>query len=268
MNSKKYVNGVRIKTAEEIDGIRRASRLSAKILHDLGKMVKPGVATSEIDECCYEMTVAAGAIPAPLNYNGFPKSVCVSVNEVVCHGIPGDYILQDGDLVNIDVTSILDGFYGDTNHTFACGEISEDDRKLMQAAWDGLYKGIEQVHPGNRLSNIGFKIQKLVEKRGFSVVRDYTGHGIGLEFHEAPTVLHFGKANKGIKLLPGMVFTIEPMVNAGTWQVTLDKKDGWTVYTRDKKRSAQYEHTLVVTQDGCEILTNLEELWGKAPMDQ
>lgn len=261
----RVVEGVYIKNEEQIEGIRNCSKLASKILMEMGKMVKPGISTESIDEACYEMTLDHGAIPAPLNYRGFPKSCCISVNEVVCHGIPSDYILQDGDLVNIDVTPILDGYYGDTNYTFYCGKVSEDDKKLVEVTNEAIYKGIEQVAPGVHLSNIGFKIQKFVERKGFSVVRDYTGHGVGLEFHEPPTVLHYGRPNRGIKLRPGMVFTIEPMVNAGDYPVYLDKKDGWTVFTSDGKRSAQFEHTILVTSQGFEILTHREELWGALP---
>jgi len=262
----RIVEGVYIKTKEQIEGITRSARLASKILHEMGKLVKPGVSTDSIDEACYEMTLEHGAIPAPLNYKGFPKSCCISVNDVVCHGIPGEYILQDGDLVNIDVTPILDGYFGDTNYTFYCGTVSEADKKLTEVTLSAIYKGIEQVSPGARLSNIGFKIQKFVERKGYSVVRDYTGHGVGLEFHEPPTVLHYGRPNRGIKLQPGMIFTIEPMVNAGDYPVYLDKSDGWTVFTRDGKRSAQFEHTIVVTDSGFEILTYREELWGPLPV--
>ncbi len=262
----RIVEGVYIKTKEQIEGIARCARLASKILHEMGKLVKPGISTDSIDEACYEMTLEYGAIPAPLNYKGFPKSCCISVNDVVCHGIPGDYVLQDGDLVNIDVTPILDGYFGDTNYTFYCGEVSEADKKLVEVTHRAIYKGIEQVAPGARLSNIGFKIQKFVERKGYSVVRDYTGHGVGLEFHEPPTVLHYGRPNRGVKLQPGMVFTIEPMVNAGDYPVYLDKSDGWTVFTRDGKRSAQFEHTILVTDSGFEVLTHREELWGPQPI--
>jgi len=261
----RIVQGIYIKSKEQIEGIRTCSQLAARILESLGEMVKPGVRTDEIDDLCHELTLEAGATPAPLGYRGFPRSVCVSVNEVVCHGVPGDRVLKDGDIVNIDVTPILNGYYGDTNYTFYCGEVSETDQKLVETTLQAIYRGIEQVRPGNQLSNIGFKIQKLVEKRGYSVVREYTGHGVGLEFHEQPTVLHFGKPNKGIKLLPGMVFTIEPMINMGTWKTDLDKNDGWTVYTKDRKRSAQFEHTVLVTETGSEILTYRKELWGELP---
>jgi methionyl aminopeptidase len=256
--------GVIIKTPEQIDGIRRASKLAAETLNYLGQFVKPGISTEELNTLCHEYTLEHDAIPAPLDYRGFPKSVCISVNEVVCHGIPSEkQILQDGDIVNIDVTPILDGYYGDTNYTFYCGEVSESSKKLVRTAKESLYKGLEQVFPGSRLSNIGYKIQKYVEKRGFSVVRDFTGHGVGIEFHEEPTVLHYGRPNRGITLEPGMIFTVEPMVNLGVYDVIVDSKDGWTVYTADRKRSAQFEHTVLVTEDGVEILTDHPVLWSK-----
>ena len=231
-------------------------------MFELGASVKPGITTEAIDELCHEMTLDYGAIPAPLNYRGFPKSVCISVNEVVCHGVPGNYELKDGDLVNLDVTPILGGFFGDTNFTFLCGTVSQENQKLVSTAKEAIYKGIEQVKPGTHLSNIGFKIQKYVEKKGYSVVRDYTGHGVGLEFHEPPTVLHYGRPNRGLKLLPGMVFTVEPMVNQGDWRTELDESDGWTVYTLDRQNSAQFEHTVLVTEKGHEILTDHPKLWG------
>lgn len=256
-------NGVYIKTEEQIEKIRQACQLAAQTLHYLGQFVRPGVKTELIHQRCYEYTLAHGARPAPLGYRGFPKSVCVSVNEVVCHGIPGDYELREGDIVNIDVTTILDGYYGDNSFTFFCGEVSEEKRRLVQTAKAALYKGIEQVFPGNAISNIGAKIQKYVEKRGYSVVREYTGHGVGLEFHEPPQVLHYGRPNRGIRLMEGMIFTIEPMVNMGEWQTELDPLDGWTVYTKDRLPSAQFEHTVLVTGDGVEILTENADLWGE-----
>jgi methionyl aminopeptidase len=261
MNGKR-VNGVLIKSEEQIAGVRRAGKLAAELLHYMGGFVKPGISTEELDKICREYVEERGAVSATLGYKGYPKSVCISLNNVVCHGIPSpEVILADGDIVNIDVTPILDGYFGDTNFTFFCGEVSEARKRLVQTAKEALAKGMEQVKPGNYLSNIGFKIQKFVEKRGFSVVRDYTGHGVGVEFHEAPTVLHYGRPNRGIKLLPGMIFTIEPMVNAGTYEVLLDRKDGWTVYTRDGRDSAQFEHTILVTEDGCEVLTGGTPLW-------
>jgi methionyl aminopeptidase len=261
MNGKR-VNGVLIKSEEQIAGVRRSSKLAAELLYYMGGFVKPGISTEELDKICRKYVEERGAVSATLGYKGYPKSVCISLNNVVCHGIPSpDSILADGDIVNIDVTPILDGYFGDTNFTFLCGEVSEARKRLVQTAKEALAKGIEQVKPGNYLSNIGFKIQKLVEKRGFSVVRDYTGHGVGVEFHEAPTVLHYGRPNRGIKMLPGMIFTIEPMVNAGTYEVVLDRKDGWTVYTRDGRDSAQFEHTILVTEDGCEVMTGGTPLW-------
>ncbi|PCJ17181.1 MAG: type I methionyl aminopeptidase [Candidatus Cloacimonadota bacterium] len=263
--TKKTRSGIYIKSKEQIDGIRKSSQLASQTLLYLKDFVKPGVTTNYLDELCHEYTLDHGAIPAPLGYHGFPKSVCISVNDVICHGIPSDRVLKDGDIVNIDVTPILEGYFGDTNFTFLCGEVSDENKKLIQTTFDATFKGIEQVFPGNRLSNIGFKIQKFVEKKGYSVVQDYTGHGVGIEFHEAPTVLHYGRPNRGEKLMPGMIFTIEPMVNLGKYKTKLDPSDGWTVTTIDGKNSAQFEHSLLVTETGVEVLTHNEELWGKLP---
>lgn len=265
IHKKKIVNGVFIKTEEQIHGIRQAGVLVGNTLKMLGEAIRPGITSNDLNRLCHEYTLDHGAVPAPLNYKGFPKSVCVSINEVVCHGIPSDQVLKEGDLVNVDVTSILNGYYADSNHTFYCGTVSEDARRLTEVTRECLLKGIEQVFPGNHLSNIGFKIQKHAEKRNLSVVRDYTGHGVGLEFHEPPTILHYGRPNRGIKLMPGMVFTIEPMINLGTYEVVLDRKDGWTVRTRDGKLSAQFEHSCLVTETGCEILTWQAELWKDFP---
>ena len=244
-----------IKTPEQIEGIRRASKLAANILKKLGASLYIDMKTQEIDDLSMQLTKEVGAIAAPLNYHGFPKSVCVSVNEVVCHGIPGEYILKDGDIVNIDVTIIKDGYYGDTSSMFILGNISPEAKKLIEVTKKSLEKGIAQVYPGNYLSNIGYAIQKYVEKQEYSVVRDYCGHGIGLEFHEEPQVLHYGRKNRGVLLEPGMIFTIEPMVNVGGYECEVDKNDGWTVYTKDRSLSAQFEHTVLVTNKGHEILT-------------
>ncbi len=257
----KKIQGIYIKNEEQVAGIREAGKLVGETLLMLGGEVKPGITTEKLNQLCHEYTLDHGAIPAPLNYRGFPKSVCVSVNEVVCHGIPSDLVLKDGDIVNIDVTSILNGYYADSNFTFYCGNVSDEDKRLVEVTRESMFKGIQQVFKGNRLSNIGAKIQKFVEKRGYSVVRDYTGHGVGIEFHEEPTVLHYGRPNRGPELLPGMVFTIEPMVNAGTYKVFLDEEDDWTVYTLDGRRSAQFEHTCLVTENGVEIMTWNDELW-------
>ncbi len=244
-----------IKTPKQIEGIRKSSQLAAKILDKLGKSIYVGMKTQEIDDLCVKLTNAAGAQSAPLNYHGFPKSVCVSINDVICHGIPGDYILKDGDIVNIDVTTILGGYYGDTSRMFFVGEPSDESRKLVDISKKCLEKGIAQVYKDNYLSNIGYNIQKYAEKNSCSIVRDYCGHGVGIEFHEEPHVLHYGKKNRGPKLKPGMIFTIEPMVNLGGYECVVDQDDKWTVRTTDGSLSAQFEHTILVTESGCEILT-------------
>lgn len=246
---------VAIKTADEIEKMRIAGRLAAEVLEMIGPMVRPGVTTEELDRICHDYIVNdQNAIPAPLNYRGFPKSICTSVNHQVCHGIPGNKILKKGDIVNIDITVIKDGFHGDTSKMFFVGEPSVMARRLVDITHQALWKGIAAVKPGARLGDIGYQIQKFVEKQGFSVVREYCGHGIGREFHEDPQVLHYGKADTGIELEAGMCFTIEPMVNAGKRQVKL-LPDGWTVVTKDRRLSAQWEHTLLVTNNGVEVLT-------------
>ena len=235
--------------------MREAGRLAAQVLDMIEPHVVPGVTTEHLDALCHDFIVnELDAIPAPLNYHGFPKSVCTSVNHVVCHGIPGDKKLKKGDLVNIDTTIIKNGLHGDTSRMYAVGTPGVLAARLSQVAHDALYIGIDAVKPGARLGDIGAKIQEYVERQRFSVVREYCGHGIGREFHEDPQVLHYGKAGTGLRLEPGMTFTIEPMVNAGKRHVkTLP--DGWTVVTKDHSLSAQWEHTLLVTDDGVDILT-------------
>ncbi|MEM7051964.1 MAG: type I methionyl aminopeptidase [Acidobacteriota bacterium] len=246
--------GIRIKTAEEIAGIRRASRLTKKILDEVGERVVPGVTTGEIDRWIHQVTQDHKAIPAPLGYKGFPKSSCISINEVVCHGIPGSRELVEGDIVNIDVTSIVEGFYGDSSRMYAVGEISDDARRLVDTAKECLDRGIAQIRPGAHIGDIGAAIQELAEGRGYSVVQAFGGHGTGLSFHEDPFVPHYGRRGQGVELAAGMVFTVEPMINAGTWKVkVLD--DGWTAVTLDGSLSAQWEHTLVVTDSGVDLLT-------------
>ena len=244
-----------IKTAEEIEKMRIAGRLAAEVLEMIGPFVRPGITTGELDLICHEHIVnRQQAIPAPLNYRGFPRSICTSVNHQVCHGIPGSKTLKKGDIVNLDVTVIKDGFHGDTSKMFCVGEPSVLARRLTEVTHQALWKGIGQVRPGARLGDIGHAIQSFVEARGFSVVREYCGHGIGREFHEEPQVLHYGTPGSGIEIQRGMCFTIEPMVNAGKRQVKL-LPDGWTVVTKDRKLSAQWEHTLLVTENGVEVLT-------------
>jgi methionyl aminopeptidase len=248
-----------IKTADEIEKMRVAGRLAAEVLEMIGGYVKPGVSTDELDRICHDYIVTEQqAIPAPLNYRGFPKSICTSVNHQVCHGIPGNKILKDGDIVNIDITVIKDGFHGDTSKMFFVGKASILGRRLVDITQKAMWKGIELVRPGAHLGDIGHAIQQFVESHGYSVVQEYCGHGIGRGFHEDPQVLHYGSPGTGIQLQAGMTFTIEPMVNAGKRNVKL-LPDGWTVVTKDRKPSAQWEHTLLVTTDGYEVLTLRKE---------
>jgi len=245
---------VTIKTAADIEAMRPACRHAADTLVMIEPHIQPGITTDDINNLVHEFTIKAGAIPAPLNYHGFPKSVCTSVNHVVCHGIPGNKKLRDGDIVNVDVTSIINGWHGDTSKTFIVGSPKVRTRKIVDIAKHALDIGIAAVRPGATLGDIGHAIQSYVEGESCSVVREYCGHGIGRVFHEDPQVLHFGKPGAGLMLKPGMVFTIEPMVNLGKSAVKL-LADHWTVVTRDKSLSAQFEHTLVVTETGHEILT-------------
>lgn len=239
---------------EQIEGVRKAGHITAIILDKVTELVKEGVTTEEINTFVHNYTIELGAIPAPLNYMGFPKSVCTSINEVVCHGIPEERKLKNGDIVNIDVTSILNGYYGDASRMYIVGDASEKAKNLVKVAKECLEIGMEQVKPFATVGDIGYAINKHAMKHGYSVVREYGGHGIGLKFHEEPFVDHVGKASTGMVLLPGMVFTIEPMINEGTFRCkVLD--DGWTALTADGKLSAQWEHTIVVTKDGYEILT-------------
>lgn len=246
---------VHIKTPEEQALMRVAGRLAAEVLDMIGEHVRPGVTTDELDAICHDYIVnTQGAVPAPLNYRGFPKSICTSVNHVVCHGIPGDRRLRDGDIVNIDITVIKDGFHGDTSRMFYVGEPPVVGRRVSEVAHEAMCRGIAMVRPGVRLGDIGHAIQSFVEAERCSVVREYCGHGIGRVFHEDPQVLHYGQPDSGLELVPGMTFTIEPMVNAGRRHVKL-LRDGWTVVTKDHSLSAQWEHTLLVTDDGHEVLT-------------
>ncbi len=244
-----------IKTAEEIEKMRTAGRLASQVLQMIGEHVEPGVTTDKLNEICHDYIVnEQGAIPAPLNYRGFPKSICTSVNHVVCHGIPGEKKLKKGDIVNIDVTVIKDGYHGDTSRMFFVGEPSVRAKRLVELTYECMSLGIEMVKPGQLLGNIGHAIQKHAEANHFSVVREYCGHGIGKQFHEEPQVLHYGEPGTGMELQAGMTFTIEPMINAGKRQVKL-LNDNWTVVTRDRQLSAQWEHTILVTDDGFEVLT-------------
>ena len=239
---------------EAFAGMRRAGRLVAQVLDMVDEHVRPGVPTGELDRLCREFILDHGAVPAPLNYRGYPMSICTSINHEVCHGIPGDRRLQDGDIMNIDVTVILDGWHGDSSRMFFAGRPSLKARRLCQVTFEALWEGIRAVGPGATLGDVGHAIQSHAEGERCSVVRDYCGHGIGRVFHDAPSVLHYGSPGEGLVLRPGMLFTIEPMVNLGTWQVKL-KRDGWTVITRDRQLSAQFEHTVGVTEDGVEVFT-------------
>jgi methionyl aminopeptidase len=246
---------VTIKTPAEQDKMRIAGRLAADVLDMIGEHVRPGVTTDEINSICHDyITEVQEAVPAPLNYRGFPKSVCTSVNHVVCHGIPGERRLKSGDAVNIDVTVIKDGFHGDTSRMFFVGKPGVQAQRLAQVAFDGMWLGIEELAPGKRLGDVGAAIQQFVENNRFSIVREYCGHGIGRSFHEDPQVLHYGQRGTGLELKAGMTLTVEPMVNAGKRQVRL-LPDGWTVVTKDHSLSAQWEHTVLITETGHEVLT-------------
>lgn len=251
---------ISIKSGDEITKMRLAGRLAADVLRMIEPHVRPGIETGELDHICHDYIVnVQQAIPAPLNYHGFPRSICTSVNHQVCHGIPGDRTLKKGDIINIDVTVIKDGYHGDTSKMFFVGEPSVQARRLVQVTYECMWRGIAAVRPGARLGDIGHVIQHYAESQHFSVVREYCGHGIGRQFHEEPQVLHYGRPGTGIMLEPGMIFTIEPMINAGTKEVRL-LPDKWTVVTRDHNLSAQWEHTVLVTQEGYEVLTlRLEE---------
>lgn len=248
-----------IKTAAEIEKMRIAGRLTAEVLEMIADHVVPGITTNELDQICHDYIVnVQQAIPAPLNYRGFPKSICTSINQQVCHGIPSDKKLKKGDIVNIDVTVIKEGYHGDSSKMFAVGMVSQPAQRLMQVTREAMFLGIEQVKPGCTLGDIGHAIQTHAEANYFSVVQEYCGHGIGKEFHEEPQVLHYGKPNTGLRLEAGMIITIEPMLNAGKRHVKL-LGDSWTVITKDRSLSAQWEHTVLVTPSGYEILTLRKE---------
>ena len=248
--------GVQLKSKAELDGMRRAGRLASECLQWLCAKVEPGMPTDVLHQLQMEFAQKHGATPAPLNYKGFPKSLCTSINHVVCHGIPGpDQILQEGDIVGIDVTLILDGFYGDNAATVPVGEISPQARHLLEVTLESLRRAVDLVKPGKRLGDVGHAIQSFAEKtHGYGVVRDFVGHGIGTKFHEEPQIPHVGKPRQGFRLRPGMTFTIEPMINQGAWGTKV-LEDGWTAVSADGSLSAQFEHTMAVTQDGVELLT-------------
>jgi methionyl aminopeptidase len=252
---KKY--GIRIKSQEEIEGIRKAGKLVMETHREVEKIIRPGITTEEINTLVHEFTLKHGATPAPLNYRGFPKSVCVSVNDVICHGIPGKRVIKDGDIVNVDITSILNGFYADANYTYFAGEPSPEAKNLVMKCKEALKRGLEVVAPGATTGDIGYAIQSYAEKNGCSVVREFVGHGVGIEFHEPPQILHFGRRGFGVPLVENMTFTIEPMLNLGKKDVEI-LDDDWTAVTKDGSLSAQFEQTIVVTENGYESLTPFE----------
>lgn len=241
---------------EEREGLRAAGRFNARLMDFIRPHVKEGVTTNQLDKLVHEYTLDHGHIPACLGYNGFPKSICTSINEVVCHGIPNDRPLQRGDIVNVDLTTIVDGWYGDQSEMFLIGDVSKLARQLTQVTFDSMFLGIHAIKPGGRVFDIGRAIFEYARARGFEVVKEYQGHGIGQEFHQEPGIPHFPHPSHAKDIIePGVCFTIEPMLNAGTWETKLDKKDGWTVRTKDGALSAQFEHTILMTEEGPEILT-------------
>lgn len=265
-------DGIEIhKSPADFEGMRRAGKLAAEVLDMITEHVVPDVTTEELDKLCHDYTTKAGAIPAPLNYQGagptpFPKSICTSINHVVCHGIPGEKKLRDGDIINIDVTVILDGWHGDTSRMYLVGDnIPVKARRLVDVTYDSMMAGIEAVKPGARLGDIGHAIQTVAEKERFSVVRDFCGHGLGKTFHALPSVMHYGEPSTGAILEPGMFFTIEPMINAGHYATKVLSSDGWTAVTRDRSLSAQFEHSLAVTETGFEIFTLSPKGFTKPP---
>ena len=249
---------------EAFEKTRVAGSIAAGALDEVAKIIKPGIKTNKIDEVCYNFIKDHGAYSAPLFYRGFPKSCCTSTNHIVCHGIPSDRILEDGDIINVDVTAVVDNFYGDTSRMFTIGNTSIKAKNLIDATYESMMKAIKILKPGVKLGDVGFEIQSYVEEKGFSVVRDFCGHGISNTFHEPPNVLHYGKKNTGIELKPGMTFTIEPMINAGKLDTRV-LNDGWTAVTKDKSLSAQFEHTLGITEDSYEIFTESVKDYRKPP---
>jgi methionyl aminopeptidase len=257
---------IKLHGPEDFEGMRRAGRLAAETLDFITPHVQPGVTTGELDRLCHDFIRDHGAISAPLGYRGYPKSICTSINHVVCHGIPGDKRLQNGDILNIDVTPILDGWYGDSSRMYFAGDVGVKARRLCDVTYEAMMRGIAAAKPGGHVGDIGHAIQTYVESQRFSVVRDFSGHGLGRIFHDAPNILHYGKPGTGPELKPGMFFTIEPMVNIGTWQVKI-LSDGWTAVTRDKQLSAQFEHSLGITETGAEVFTFSPIGLSKPPYD-
>ncbi|EHI99501.1 methionine aminopeptidase, type I [Clostridium sp. DL-VIII] len=245
-----------IKTKEQIEGIRKSAEINNGLLDLISENIKEGMTTEEIDKLAYDYTISKGGIPATLNYDGYPKSICVSINNVVCHGIPSkDVIIKSGDIVNVDATTILNGYYSDASRMFMIGEVNEEAERLVRVTKECLNKGLEAVKPWGFLGDIGAVIQEHAESNGYSVVREFGGHGVGLDIHEEPFVFHYGRRGTDMVLVPGMVFTIEPMINAGSHEIFIDKKDGWTVLTSDGSLSAQWEHTVLVTEEGIEVIS-------------
>lgn len=245
-----------LRTPEQIEGIRESAKINTALLDYISEKIHEGMSTEEIDKLVYDFTISHDAIPAPLNYEGYPKSVCVSINNVVCHGIPNEkQLLHNGDIVNVDVSTIYKGYFSDASRMFLIGEVSEEMRKLVQVTKECMDIGVATAQPWKRLGDVGAAIQKHAEKNGYSVVRDLCGHGVGIKFHEIPDVNHYGKKNTGMLIVPGMTFTIEPMINMGSYHVFVDEKDDWTIYTEDGKPSAQWENMILITETGNEILT-------------
>ena len=245
---------ITIHKEKDFDSMRRAGKLAAEVLDFITPHVVPGVTTGKLDQLCHNFIIDHGAIPSPLNYRGFPKSICTSINHVVCHGIPGEKVLRNGDIVNIDITVTLDGWHGDTSRMFPVGNIGVKAKRLVEITYQALMRGIEVVQPGATLGDIGYAIQSFVEDQRFSVVRDFCGHGLGRIFHAPPSILHYGTPGEGTKIREGMFFTIEPMINAGRYETKV-LSDGWTAVTKDRSLSAQFEHSIGVTKDGYEIFT-------------
>ena len=244
-----------IKSSKDIEGIKKAAVINNKVLDMVAEFIKEGISTEEINTLVHEKTIEMGGIPAPLNYNGFPKSVCTSINNVVCHGIPNsNQILKNGDIINVDCTTILDGYYADASRMFIIGEVSDEVKTLVKATKDSIDLVVKNLKPFSTVGDIGFMINKYIKDFGFSIVREIGGHGVGNDFHEEPFVAHVGRKDEGMVLVPGMVFTIEPMVNMGSRYVYLDHEDNWTVYTADKSLSAQWEYTVLMTEEGLEVI--------------
>ncbi|WP_410517979.1 type I methionyl aminopeptidase [Candidatus Neoehrlichia procyonis] len=245
-----------IHNKEDFESMRKAGQLAAEVLDFITSYIRPGVSTNMLNDLCHEFIICAGAIPAPLGYRGYPKSICTSKNYVVCHGIPDDELLKDGDILNVDVTVILNGWHGDTSRMYWVGEPSIKAKRLCEATYNALLSAIQQVKPGNKFNQIGLAIEGVIKKYGYSIVRDYCGHGLGRKFHASPNIMHYYDADNDCVMQEGMFFTIEPMINAGKYYTMLSQHDKWTVITRDFSLSAQFEHSLGVTEDGVEIFTS------------